>query len=166
MDLVGRSPDVVAYFYSVYHCQSELSVKLCHELTVREAKQRGWAWSSNYGATHKWLKLHDKVSMTLLLREGGDAWCRRYMPHHEIDYTLIQPGQLYQADHHQCDFWVEYDGKQIRPWLTVTQDDPRRFRNHDMHGVFARVVPDSDGTTPRLDRPRAAQQQRNHRCGR
>jgi len=118
----GRSPDAVAYFHSLYHCQSQPSVKFCHELTAREARQRGWEWSASYGATRKWLAAHDSVSVSYLLREGKDAWCRRYMPHNEIDYTLIEPGQLYQTDHHQCDFWVEHDGKQIRPWLTLTED--------------------------------------------
>jgi len=44
------------------------------------------------------------------------------MMYNDIDYSLIDPGQLYQTDHHECDFWIEHGGKQLRPWLTVVQD--------------------------------------------
>ncbi len=123
--LLGRTVDAVTYFYMLYRTRSQPSVKFCHELTVREARQRGWKWSPSYSATRKWLK-HDNVSLSYLLREGKDAWCRRFMPHNEIDYRLIEPGQLYQTDHHQCDFWVEYNGEQLRPWFTVTEDSRSR----------------------------------------
>jgi len=120
--LAGRTPEAVDYFYSLYHIQSRPSVAYCHDLTVREARRQGWRWSSSISATRKWLEKYDDRALSYLLREGQDAWCRRYMPYQEIDYRLIQPGELFITDHHQADFWVTHEGQQIRPWLTVVQD--------------------------------------------
>ncbi len=118
----ARSPEAVAYFYGLYHTQNRISVRVCHDSTLREARKKRWGWASSYAATLKWLQTHDNRAITCLMREGKDVWCRRYMPYLEIDYSRIEPGWMFQTDHHQCDFWVEQDGKQFRPWLTVVQD--------------------------------------------
>ena len=125
-DPTGRDPAAEEYFYSVYHCQNRLTVLTCHDLTLRKARKESWAWPKSYSATRKWLQTHDDLALTCLLREGRDVWQRRYMPHLNIDHTLIAPGQLFVCDHHQCDFWVEHDGRQLRPWLTAIQDDRSR----------------------------------------
>ncbi|MFQ5462648.1 MAG: hypothetical protein ACE5E5_08485, partial [Phycisphaerae bacterium] len=118
----SRSPEAMEFFYSIYHAQNRLSIKLCHEATARRARSERWGWPGSYGATKKWLAAHDNRSVTFLMRRGKDAWCRRFMPYLEIDYNLIQPGELYVTDHHQLDAWVESGGKQLRPWLTAVQD--------------------------------------------
>lgn len=118
----GRSPEAIDYFYSLFHTENKLSATLCHEHAARKARAQGWAWPASYSATRKWIARHDNVALSYLLRFGPDAWCRRYMPHQLIDYTLIEPGQMFQTDHHQVDFWVLHDGEQLRPWLTVVQD--------------------------------------------
>ncbi len=56
------------------------------------------------------------------MREGKDKYARKYMSYLEIDYTLIEPGEMMVTDHHQCDWWVCDGKKQYRPWLTVVQD--------------------------------------------
>ena len=117
-----RDPKAVEFFYGLYHTQSRQSVTVCHEVTRDAAEREGWAWPASTSATVKWLNKHDNLALTCLMRDGPDTWCRKYMPHLEVDYTLIEPGELYQTDHHQCDFWVEHDGKQLRPWLTAVQD--------------------------------------------
>ena len=117
-----RDPVAVDYFYSLYHTESQQSVRVCHEVTRAVAAREGWQWPASYAATTAWLRQHDNLSLTCLMREGKDTWCRRFMPHLEIDYSLVAPGALYQADHHSCDYWVELDGKQLRPWLTAVQD--------------------------------------------
>ena len=38
----SRSSEAIEYFYESYHCKSKLSVRTCHEITLREAKRRGW----------------------------------------------------------------------------------------------------------------------------
>ncbi len=68
------------------------------------------------------MRKHDDLSLTCLMREGRTVWARKYLPHVEIDYTRIQPGEMYVADHTLADFWVAYNGTQVRPWLTAIQD--------------------------------------------
>jgi len=117
-----RDPAAVEYFYSLYHTQSRQSLTLCHEVTRRVAEREGWTWPASASATVKWLRKHDNLALTCLMRDGCDTYCRKWMPHLDVDYSLIDPGQLYQTDHHQCDFWVEHDDKQLRPWLTAVED--------------------------------------------
>jgi len=122
----GRSPEAVEYFYSLFHAQSGPTIRTCHEATVRTATQNKWTWPSSYPATCKWLNTHDDMALTCLMREGREAWQHRYMPHNEIDHAQIEPGDLFVCDHTQVDFWVEYRGQQLRPWLTAIQDDRSR----------------------------------------
>lgn len=122
----GRSAEAVEYFYGLYHVQSGPTIRTCHEATQRTATRERWAWPASYTATVKWLQIHDDKVLTCLMREGRQAWQHRYMPHLEIDHTLIEPGDLFVCDHHQVDFWVQHDGEQLRPWLTAIQDDRSR----------------------------------------
>ena len=117
-----RDPVAVDYFYSLYYTQSQHSVRVCHECTVAAAEREGWAWPASYAATTAWLRQHDNLSLTYLMREGKQAWCHRFMPHLEIDYTLIEPGQLFVTDNHRADWWVEHENKQARPWLSTVID--------------------------------------------
>ena len=117
-----RDPRSVDYFYGLYHCQNRLSVRLCHQATLRHAQRQRWNWPASYQATLRWLQRYDDRSMTCLVREGKDRWARRYMPYLEIDYATLLPGELYVCDHTRCDFWVTHRDAQIRPWLTAVQD--------------------------------------------
>ena len=118
----GRSPEAIEFFYSLYRTENKITVRTAHASTVRAAEKRGWAWPRSYSASRNWLHAHDDRSLSCLVRDGKDAWARRYIPHLEIDYRQIEPGQMYVCDHHQVDFWVEHQGKQLRPWLTAIQD--------------------------------------------
>ncbi len=122
----GRAAEAVEYFYGLYHVQSAPTIRTCHEATQRTATKERWAWPASYQATVKWLRIHDDLALSCLMREGREAWQHRYMPHLEIDHTLIEPGDLFVCDHHQVDFWVQLDGEQLRPWLTAIQDDRSR----------------------------------------
>ncbi len=135
-----RAPQSINFFYEMFHTEQRLSVRLCHELTAREAKNKGWAWPPSYSATSRWLSRYDNRSTSYLLRHGTDVWCHRYMPFLEIDYTAIDPGQFFQTDHHQCDFWIEHEGKQLRPWLTIVQD----LRSRAVCGWHLGVSPHQD----------------------
>lgn len=119
----NRSQEAIDYFHECYRTQHKLSIRQCHDLTLVEAERTGWDWPRSYEATCKWLQRHDDIATTTLARLGP----RRYsasglMPHLEMDYSAIQPGEMYVADHHECDFWVTAGRKQFRPWLTAVQD--------------------------------------------
>ncbi len=117
-------------------------------MTRRDADREGWAWSESYQATTKWLRSYDNLQMTFLCRKGHDAYTKKFMPHSEIDYSKLQPGAFYQGDHHECDFWVEHDGKQLRPWLTVWQD----LRTRAIVGWHLGPVPHQDAILAALRR--------------
>ncbi|HUX00687.1 MAG TPA: DDE-type integrase/transposase/recombinase, partial [Phycisphaerae bacterium] len=118
----GRSSEAIDYFYSIYHSQAKHSAKTCHEATVLEARRQGWSWPESYSATLAWLREHDRLDETCLQRDGIRAYSKRFLPHVEIDWTAIQPGEFYVCDHTECDFWVTHRDRQIRPWLTTIID--------------------------------------------
>ena len=130
---VNRSPEAVEHFYSVYHAPNKLSIRLCHELTRMEERAASFSLrgcsaraSSPRLTTRKWLDRHDDISLSFLMREGKDRWCRRYMPHLETDFASIEPAEMAVTDHHECDFWITIgageQARQIRPWLTAVLD--------------------------------------------
>ena len=54
-------------------------------------------------------------------REGVEAYNKKFgFKVHREDPKLAN--QVWEGDHHVCDFFVEYDGKAARPWLTVWFD--------------------------------------------
>lgn len=118
----GRSPEAVDFFYQLYRTGSGLKVTTCHDMTLCEARQRGWSWPASLSATRVWLRRCDDLSETCLHRDGGTAWARKFLPHVETDWDSVEPGQMYVSDHHQLDLWCWYQGRQIRPWLTAVQD--------------------------------------------
>ena len=117
-----RCPEAIAFFYEVYHTQAQHSVRVCHELTVREARRHGWQWPAGYPATTRWLRETDHLPTTLLMREP-DRWRRTQQDHAEFDESTLAAGERYIADHTQCDLWcVDDRGAQFRPWLTTLID--------------------------------------------
>jgi len=117
-----RSAEAVEYFYSLYHTENKLSAAWCHRCTRREAQRRGWEWPETEAATRAWLKRHDDLAFSYLMRYGKSAWSNRYMPHLTMDWGAIPPGHMYVADHKQCDFWAQWKGGLVRPWLTAVMD--------------------------------------------
>lgn len=117
-----RSPDAIAYYYSLYHTQGGQTVRTCHEATCEMADREGWDWPRSYAATVRWLERHDDVAESCLHRAGPAKYSQRYMEHLEIDKSVLQPGELYESDHSQCDFWCTHDGVQFRPWFTSILD--------------------------------------------
>ncbi len=117
-----RSPEAVELFFELYHTTNRLKVTTCHDAVCREAKRNGWRWPTSYTATTSWLREHDDVQLTCLMRWGVDVWARRYLPHLKQDYSKLEPGEMFVADHTQLDLFCMYKGQQIRPWLTAIQD--------------------------------------------
>jgi transposase InsO family protein len=121
-----RSAAAVECFYSVFRTENKFSARFAHDATRRESKKHGWSWPESYAATTRWLREHDDRSLTFLMRHGKRAWAKRFLPHIEVDHSLIAPGSLFVSDHTQLDLWAEYKGRHLRPWLTALQDDRSR----------------------------------------
>lgn len=60
----------------------------------------------------------------ILAREGPKAYAQKCEAILERDYTTIDTNDLWNADHHTCDFWVYDDAtrKAYRPVMTTIQD--------------------------------------------
>ena len=145
---VTRSPEAVAWFYELYHTQTKPTITTCHEATLAEAKRRGCNWPASESATRSWLEAHDNLSVTCLMREGRTVWAKRFLPHVSIDYTTIEPGFMYVADHVQLDLWCSYKGVQIRPWVTDVMD----ARSRTIVGWWIGPTPHSDSIIAALRR--------------
>lgn len=135
-----RSADAIDYFYALYHSQAKHSVQTCHDATLREAARNAWSWPSSYTATTRWLRANDRLDETCLRREGQTAFAHKHLPHIEIDYTTIEPGWMYVADHARLDLWCNHSGEQLRPWLTAIED----CRSRCLVGWHIGVSPNQD----------------------
>jgi len=75
-EIPTRSPEAVEFFYELYHVQKPVTIRTCHEVTLREARRRRWTWPGAYTSTLSWLREHDDLSVTYLMRHGKRAWAR------------------------------------------------------------------------------------------
>ena len=136
----NRSPQAVDYFYALYHSQAKHSVRTCHDATLAESRRAGWSWPESVSATTRWLRVSDPKDETCLRREGQAVYSKKYMPHIEIDYSQIDPGHMYVADHAQLDLWCTHGAEQLRPWLTAIED----CRSRCIVGWHIGVSPNQD----------------------
>ncbi len=118
----GRCEESIEHFYFLWHTQKRRSIKYCHDATLRDAEKHDLAWPTSARSTQLWLKKSDDLALTCLMREGKESWQRKYMSFISIDWTTVEPGEWYVADHTICDYWVRHRGKTIRPWLTTIMD--------------------------------------------
>jgi transposase InsO family protein len=142
----GRSQEAIAYFYSLYHARQGFTVRTCHKTTLAKALENRWTWPASYAATTKWLRAYEKLDEACAYREGPTAYSKRYMPHIDIDYTALQPGEQYVIDHTRCDFWVREGDIQFRPWLTAMIDARSRL----LVGWHLGRTPNQDGIVAAL----------------
>ena len=72
---------------------------------------------------YRYIRDMDKYEPDLvcLAREGEEAYNKKYgFKVHREDPKLAN--QVWEGDHHLCDFFVSYNGKPARPWLTIWFD--------------------------------------------
>ena len=60
--------------------------------------------------------------MRVLHREGTTKYEALCAPYILKDINTIKPGEIWVGDHHQCNCWVLYRNRWVRPWLTAWQD--------------------------------------------
>lgn len=92
----------------------------CYERTCREAEKRGWKMCSRATA----YRILNEVPRDVAARgrEGRRAFENRWLIKCARDTESLAPMEVVMADHHRCDFFVEWGGKCLRPWLTVFFD--------------------------------------------
>jgi len=116
------SPLAFEYFQSLYLDPRRPSVKLCLQMVgcLNKSESRGWRLPS--------LRVMQKLAGTIPLavqvfhREGVTAYESKCAPYILRDVDSVAPGEVWVGDHHQCNCWVRYRNRWVRPWLTAWQD--------------------------------------------
>lgn len=113
-------PEAKAWMLALYKDRAQPSLAWCYERTVEEAKKRGWKMCSR--ATAYRIMAEVPRGELSYAREGEQEFMRKYMIKCQRDTESLQPYQVVMVDHHECDFYINYGGQAVRPWLTVFMD--------------------------------------------
>ena len=87
----------------------------------------------------EYVKKHIPEPVFILHRKGLNAFLSQCAPYIEKDFDSVAPGAVWIGDHHQCDCWIQYRGRWVRPWLTVWMD----MRSRCLVGVKVTASPNS-----------------------
>jgi putative transposase len=131
------SPTAFDFFRSLYLDPRQMSVKLCWQM-IREldsSESRGW----HIPPLHSMHRLVNQIPLgaRVLHREGLTKYEALCAPYILKDIETIKPGEIWVGDHHQCNCWVRYRNRWVRPWLTAWQD----MRSRAMLGWYVSACP-------------------------
>lgn len=134
------SPDAWNEFLSLYLDLRQPTVTSCLRNIdfINRQQNKGWT-IPGLRTLQNYVNDHIPMPVAVLHREGLAAYEAKCAPYIETDMDSIEPGAVWIGDHHQCDCWVRYRGKWIRPWLTVWED----MRSRVIVGVKVTASPNS-----------------------
>jgi len=116
-------------FCGLYLHPNQWSLAKCWRTVRAEAQEHGWAWPARR-TIEKLIKQRLTPEMICFKREGPEAWRRAYETPIGQDPDAWAPGQCWEGDHSQLDFFIRVfrGGKwqHSRAWLTAWID--RRTR--------------------------------------
>lgn len=117
------SPEAFEYFKSLYLTQQQLTKKMCWQMIchINKSEEKGWKIPS-YNYMIQYVHKSIPLCVEVLHREGLAAYEAKCAPYIQSDPDSVQPGQVWVGDHHQCNCWVRYRNKWVRPWLTAWLD--------------------------------------------
>ncbi len=131
------TPDAFEFFRSLYLDPRQMSVKLCWQMTreLNSSESRGW----HIPPLHSMHRLVNRIPLgaRVLHREGLTKYEALCAPYILKDIKTIKPGEIWVGDHHQCNCWVRYRNRWVRPWLTAWQD----MRSRTMLGWYISACP-------------------------
>jgi excisionase family DNA binding protein len=110
-------------FKSMYLTQEQRSVKQCLQMVRFFDKDQGTDWKIPPIRTMYRL-VEDRIPkyVSVLKREGMNAYEAQCAPYIISDPDSIEPGQIWMGDHSQFNCWIRYRNRWIRPWLTAWID--------------------------------------------
>lgn len=134
------SPDAWNEFLGLYLDEREPTVKSCWQMIgfVNQQQQHGWTIPS-LRTMQQYINEHIPKPVSILHRKGLNAFLSQCAPYIEKDIDSVEPGAVWIGDHHQCDCWVRYRNRWIRPWLTAWED----MRSRAIVGAKVTVSPNS-----------------------
>lgn len=106
--------------------QRRRKLTVCWEIATEKAEVHGWERHS-YKACQRFIDTIPKP-VVLKYRFGEEAFVNEAESYIERDYSMIESNDLWGADHHQFDVWVEnghdVNGcpRHVRPWLSAWMD--------------------------------------------
>ncbi|MDI6855133.1 MAG: Mu transposase C-terminal domain-containing protein, partial [Deltaproteobacteria bacterium] len=113
-------PKAKEFMIALYLQENQPTMGWCYDRTVIEAEKNGWRMCSRATAYRILGELREDVKV--YGREGEKKFQNRLMVKCQRDTESLQPNQVVMSDHHHCDFFINYGGKAVRPWLTVFFD--------------------------------------------
>lgn len=99
-----------------------LSAAAIYRRVQEIAQQQGWE-APSYSSVYGIIRSLD-AGLVTLAHEGIKAYQDRF----DLLYRreASRPNEIWQADHSPIDIWLLDNGKALRPWLTVIEDDYSR----------------------------------------
>jgi putative transposase len=92
----------------------------CYRTYQEIAKAKGWPVPSK--ATFYRILSDLPRTVVVMGREGERRWEHTQMPKGKRTKKGMFRNQVWVGDHHQLDFWCEYNGRPVRAWLTAFWD--------------------------------------------
>ena len=115
------SDDAWEAFKSFYLKPEKRTIAYSYELTRRVAVVEGWVLPSEKTMARRVQALPFDV---VTLARGGEAALARAMPSQQRDRSTIHAMEVWNADFHKWDVWVQWPGQKspIRPQMMALQD--------------------------------------------
>lgn len=104
------------YVRGLYLDPSKKSIQHCWRSLVHNVGSQ-----VSYSAVLRYLSSLDQTSV-IFHREGRTKFRDTAMPFVERDPSAYAPMEQVQSDHHHFDFFINYQGRLIRPWVTIQVD--------------------------------------------
>ena len=111
------------FFCNFYLDKKQPSAKLGWQMIryQSQSENRGWRIPS---LRNMYRLIDERIPQGVLImhREGIAAWEAKCAPYIKNDPESVEPGAIWIGDHHQCNCWVRYRNRWVRPWITTWQD--------------------------------------------
>jgi len=107
------------YIIVTHLSNRKYSVQKCYDLTVKEAQKNNWKIGSYQTAC----RIIQDIPLTYkdYHRRGKDFWRLEHMTR-ALRQDPEFNNEVWEADHTRMDFFINYEGRALRPWLTMIVD--------------------------------------------
>jgi transposase InsO family protein len=114
------SKEAIKFAVSVYLSQSKPDVRFVYNLLKKEADEKGWKIGSYIQLCRIIKEIPEPVKV--YARDGEEIFRKMFLPRARRDYSMLGCNEVWVADHTQLNLLCIYQGRIIRPWITVFQD--------------------------------------------
>lgn len=107
------------YIIVIHLTNRKHSIKKCYDLTLKESRINSWKVGSYQTAC----RIIQDIPMEFkdYHRRGKDFWKQEHMTR-ALREDPQYNNEVWEADHTRMDFFINYEGRALRPWLTLIVD--------------------------------------------